>query len=57
MKDEIIEEVWKIKDAISAEHQYDVKRLVEALRSKESASGTRVVDLRAVRLESTTREP
>ena len=53
MKDEIIEEVWMIKDAISAEHDYDAKRLVETLRSRQSSSGARVVDLHAVRMEKT----
>jgi hypothetical protein len=31
MKDEVMAEVWKAKDAISAEHHYDVKRLVAHL--------------------------
>ena len=49
MTDEIIREVWKAKDAISARHQHSVKRLVEHLRAEERTSGTRVVDLRARR--------
>ena len=47
MKDEVIAEVWKAKDSISAEHQYDVKRLVKHLRTEEALSGSRVLDLRA----------
>jgi hypothetical protein len=47
VKDEIIEEVWKAKDAISAEHDHDVRRLVESLRAKEKTSGARVIDLHA----------
>ena len=47
MKDEVIAEVWKAKDAISAEHQYDVKRLVRHLRNEEALSGSRVFDLHA----------
>ncbi|MCX7012311.1 MAG: hypothetical protein NTW86_07070 [Candidatus Sumerlaeota bacterium] len=47
MKDEIIQEIWKAKDSISAKHGHDVKRLVEHLRAKEKASGARVVDLHA----------
>ncbi len=46
MKDEIIQEVWRTKDAISARHHHDVKRLVEHLRAEAKSSGTRVVDLR-----------
>jgi len=47
MKDEIIQELWRAKDAISAKHQHDVKRLVEDLRTAEKSSGCRVVDLHA----------
>ena len=47
MKDEIIQELWKAKDAISARHQHDVKRLVDDLRAAEKSSGSRVVDLHA----------
>ncbi len=47
MKDEIIQELWKAKDAISARHQHDVKRLVDDLRAAEKSSGYRVVDLHA----------
>ncbi len=47
MKDEIIQEVWKAKDAISAEHHHDVKQLVKTLRTEEKSSGARIVDLHA----------
>ena len=47
MKDEIIREVWKAKDAVAARHHHDVKRLVEHLRSEEKSSVVRVVDLHA----------
>ena len=47
MRDEVIQEVWKAKDAISARHHYDVKRLVEHLRSEQRSQGARVVDLHA----------
>jgi hypothetical protein len=47
MKDEIIREVWKAKDAVSARHHYDVRRLVEHLRSEQRSQGSRVVDLHA----------
>ncbi len=47
MKDKIIQEVWKAKDTISAEHNHDVRRLAESLRAKEKASGACVVDLHA----------
>ncbi len=47
MKDDIIQESWKAKDAISAKFDYDLKRLVKHLRSKQEAGGARVVDLHA----------
>lgn len=50
MNDEIIREVWKAKDEISAESNFDVKRLVQSLRSKESKSGACVVDVHEARL-------
>ena len=49
MSDEIIEELWRIKDGIAREHGYDGERLVAGLRSREPEPGRRVVDLRAVR--------
>jgi hypothetical protein len=50
MNDEIIREVWKAKDDISADSKYDVKRLVHSLLSKESKSGARVIDVHEERL-------
>ena len=47
MKDEIIQEVWKAKDTISARYNHDVKRLVQHLRAEEKSSASRVVDLHA----------
>ena len=35
MADEIIEELWKIKDDIAREHGYDIRRLGAYLRSLE----------------------
>lgn len=45
MKDEIIREVWKAKDSISAKCHHDVRLLVETLRAEEESSGARIVDL------------
>jgi len=47
MKNEIIQEAWKTKDSIAAEHHHDMKRLVKSLRVKQKTSGVRVVDLHA----------
>ncbi len=47
MKDEVIRELWKIKDAIGARNNYDVRLLVENLRAKQRTQGARVIDLHA----------
>ena len=49
MPDELIEELWRIKDNIAREHGYDVDALVAHLRTRERAESRRVVDLRAAR--------
>lgn len=49
MADEIIEELWKIKDSIAREHGFDVESLVAQLRARKTPEGERVVDLRAAR--------
>jgi uncharacterized protein (UPF0335 family) len=36
MADEIIEELWEIKDGIAKEYGYDVKALVAYLKTKKS---------------------
>ena len=49
MADEIIEELWKIKDGIANEHGYDIKALVAHLRAKKHKTDQQVVDLRAMK--------
>ncbi|MBI5384635.1 MAG: hypothetical protein HZA90_08080 [Verrucomicrobia bacterium] len=44
MKDENpIEEVWRIRDELSAEYGYDVHRIFAALREEEKKHGDRLV--------------
>ena len=44
MKDENpIEEIWRIREEIGAEHGYDVDRLFAAMRAKEKQYGDRLV--------------
>ena len=38
-----IEEIWRIREEIGAEHGYDVDRLFDAMRAKEKQYGTRLV--------------
>lgn len=49
MPDELIEDLWRIKDNIAREHGYDVDALVAHLRTRERMESRRVVDLRAAR--------
>ncbi|MBF0275118.1 MAG: hypothetical protein HQK84_07790 [Nitrospinae bacterium] len=44
MKDEIIEELWKVKDEIAKEHNYDIDKLVETLREREKTEKRKIVD-------------
>ena len=49
MSDEIIKELWQIKDSIAREHGYDIERLVAHLRKRKRPKGQQVVDLCARR--------
>ena len=49
MADEIITELWQIKDRIAKEQGYDIEKLVAYLASRERPAGQRVVDLCAQR--------
>lgn len=43
MKHEILEEVWRVRDEISAECGHDLKRLAEMLRRAETKYADRLV--------------
>ncbi len=43
MKNEILEEVWRVRDEISAECGHDLKRLAAMLRKDEAKYGDRLV--------------
>jgi len=49
MADEIIEELWRIKDDIAREHGYDLDALVVHLRSRKREGRHRIEDLHSVR--------
>jgi len=49
MADEIIEELWKIKNDIAEEYGRDVKALATHLREKRHEEERQVVDLRFLR--------
>ena len=49
MPDEIIEELWQIKDSMAREYEYDIEMLVAHLRTRQRPADQRVVDLRAMK--------
>ncbi len=49
MSDEIIEDIWQIKDSIARQHGYDIETLVAHLQTKKRPKGQQVVDLCALR--------
>ena len=55
MKNEILEELWKIKDQLAKENDYDIEKLVKRLRAKEKAEGN-VVNL-TLQAKTATKEP
>ncbi len=49
MADEMMKELWKIKDAIANEYGCDVKALVAYLRAKKQEGDQPVVDFRPIK--------
>ena len=51
MPDEIIEELWQIKDSMAREYEYDIDMLVAHLQNRQRPAdqSSRVVDLRAMK--------
>ena len=45
MPDQVIKELWEIKDAVAHEHEYDIDALVSSLREKSRSRGHRTVNL------------
>ena len=44
MRDEIIQELWRIKDELARETKYDVHVLCRQLRKRQASAGTQIVD-------------
>ena len=57
MPDEIIKELWQIKDSIAREHGYDIDALVAYLQAKKRREGQRVVDLGSLKETAGTQHP
>jgi len=49
MKDEILEELWKTKDDIAKECNYDIQKLFQNLKNKQASSNRKVVNLSITR--------
>ena len=45
MKNEILEDLWKVKDQIANEYGYDIEKLAKELRKKEKKVKSSVIDL------------
>ena len=43
MKNDLLKEVWRIRDQIGAECGYDLKRLATLVRGEETKAGNRLV--------------
>jgi hypothetical protein len=48
-KDEVIEEVWRIRDQYVKQHHYNLDEIVEDLRRRQAAHPSRIVDRRQQR--------
>ena len=57
MADEVIEELWQIKEAMAQEYGYDVTRLAADLQRRQQEEAHRIVDLRALREADDQEEP
>jgi hypothetical protein len=44
MKDEILEEVWRAKDALSAKYNHNIATMFADFRQREKTSGLHYVD-------------
>ncbi len=49
MADQVIEELWRIKDAMAREYGNDIVRLAADLQAKQGEQGRPIVDLEALR--------
>ena len=45
-RDEVISEVWKIRDEYSAEHHYNLKEIVSDIQRQQNQPDTKLVDRR-----------
>ncbi len=55
-RDEVIEEVWRIRDEYAKRHHHNLDEMVEDLQRREAEHPERVVDRRPQRPAQTTGE-
>lgn len=56
MKDPIVEEIRKIREAYAKKFNYDIEAIAKDLRKKERAGGRKVVSFPPKRLEKSERD-
>jgi hypothetical protein len=56
MKNEILEEIWRVKDALAAKYNYNIEAMFRDLREREKTSGHRYVDLSKPRRKAGTKK-
>jgi hypothetical protein len=54
--DPVLEEVWRIKEAIAAEHDYDVRKIAATVIASQKQHAERLVDLSKRKAESGPRD-
>lgn len=47
-RDEIIEEVWKNREAYAASHNHDLAKIVDDLMARQKKSARKIVDRRSM---------
>jgi len=57
MTDEIIQEVWRAKDRLAREFNYNLKALAAELRKRQQQTGRKVVNLAKDRVKQTAESP
>jgi hypothetical protein len=57
MTDEIIQEVWRAKDELAKQFNYDIDALAAELRRRQENSGRKVVNLEKEAAEQTASLP
>ena len=52
MHDEVIRELWEIKDGMAREYGHDLDAFVAHLQNRQRTPGEKVIDLHAIKMAS-----